>query len=387
METIAKSENNVDSPPTKKTKLEVEETVAVAAETKTETKRENDIKNDEDQPPVKKTKVAEAATVESEEPTKAEREIIDQIEYYFGDANLFRDKFLQTEITKDDGWVAISTLTTFKRLAALSTDVKVIVDALDKSDSGLIEISENRENIRRHPERPLPEKNEETRKEAISRTAYVKGFPQELDMPQIIEYFKDYPKVSHVVIRKYLDKPTKTYKSKGSVFVTFSTRDQCAAFLTQDAKYNEQPLIAKWQSDYYADKRTERQEKQKEKNAKNEPAIELPKGTILHITGIGKDSEVTRESLKEKCEASDAEVAFVEFKKGDEEAWIRLTNENAANELIGKLENGKLTLGENEASVRVLEGEEETKYLTDCVEKMKERRKQGNRSRFNNRRR
>lgn len=345
----------------------------------------------EDAPATKKVKVDEApvelATVEAAadadiEPTKEvdTKAIIDQIEYYFGDANLFRDKFLQTEIEKNEGWVPIVTLTTFKRLATLSTDVKSIADALDTSDSGLIEISEDRQNVRRHPERPLPEKNEETRKEAISRTAYVKGFPVELDMPQIIEFFKDYPKVAHVVIRKYLDKPTKTYKSKGSVFVTFSTRDQCAAFLSQDAKYNELPLIAKWQSDYYAEKKTERQDRQKEKNARNEPNIELPTGTVLHLTNIKTECDVTREAIKEAFEKFEAEVAFVEFKKGDEEAWVRLSNENAAKELLAKLNDGKTTIADVEVSVRVLDGEEETKYLAECVEKMKERRKQGNRN-------
>lgn len=37
--------------------------------------------------------------------TQLDKDIIDQIEYYFGDSNLFRDKFLQSETTKNDGWV------------------------------------------------------------------------------------------------------------------------------------------------------------------------------------------------------------------------------------------------------------------------------------------
>lgn len=340
----------------------------------------------EDAPAAKRVKVNETPVELAVEPATEAKEIdtqaiIDQIEYYFGDANLFRDKFLQTEIEKNEGWVPIATLTTFKRLATLSTDVNAIADALDTSDTGLVEISEDRQSVRRHPERPLPEKNEETRKEAISRTAYVKGFPVELDMPQIIEYFKDYPKVAHVVIRKFLDKPTKTYKSKGSVFVTFSARDQCAAFLSQDAKYNELPLIAKWQSDYYAEKKTERQDRQKEKNARNEPNIELPTGTVLHLTNIKTECDVTREAIKEAFEKKfEADVAFVEFKKGDEEAWVRLSSENAAKELLTKLDDGKATIADVEVSVRVLDGDEETKYLAECVEKMKERRKQGNRN-------
>lgn len=348
-----------------------------------------------EQPEAKKTKLEdEEVSVAVAEPSESDasgapddklvRNIIDQVEYYFGDANLFRDKFLQTETAKNEGWIPLSTLITFKRLAALSTDLKVIVDALDKSDSGLLEISEDRASVRRHPERPLPEKNEETRLEIASRTAYVKGFPKELEMPELIEFFKDYPKVSHLVIRKYLDKPTKTYKSKGSTFVTFSTKDQCAAFLSQDVKYKDGELITKWQSDYYASKKTERQDKQREKNAKLEPEIELPKGAVLFITEI--KPEVTREVIKETLEGLDGEVAFVDFKKGDERAYVRLSKENGAKDLVAKLKDGKLKIGEDESPVSILEGEDETKYLAECVEKMKLRRKGGNKK-YNNRRR
>lgn len=339
-----------------------------------------------DEPEAKKQKVVEeeAVTVPSEQKegangansdvSKLERDIIDQIEYYFSDSNLFRDKFLQGEIAKNDGWVLLSTLLTFKRLASLTTNSTVITDALDKSDEGLIEISEDRERIRRHPERPLPEMNEELRKEIISRTAYVKGFSQELDMQGLLEFFKNYPKVVNVVIRKYLDKPSKTHKSKGSVFATFATRDQCAAFLsTENVKYNDTELICKWQTEYYAGKKAEKQEKQKERNAKAEPVIELPKGASLQLTGIGGD--VTREIIKAALEALEAEVNFVDFAKGDESGYVRLKEENTAAKVLEKLTDGKLKLEDVEADVRVLEGEEEETYLAKCAEQIKLRRK------------
>lgn len=214
-----------------------------------------------DEPITKKAKVDS-----SDEPTKLESDIIRQIEYYFGDANLFRDKFLQSEVAKDDGWVPFTTMLTFKRLAALSTDVEAIVTALNKSDEGLVEISEDHQRIRRHPERPLPEKNEETRKEIVTRTAYVKGFPLDCEMADYIEFFDGYPKVTNIVVRKYLDKPTKLYKAKGSAFITFLTVEQCADFLKlEKVEFRGNELIRKWQSDYYTDKKAERTEKHKEK--------------------------------------------------------------------------------------------------------------------------
>ena len=54
-----------------------------------------------------------------------ESKIVRQIEHYFGDYNLPRDKFLKETIKADDGWVPMETMLNFQRLAALSTDAKV----------------------------------------------------------------------------------------------------------------------------------------------------------------------------------------------------------------------------------------------------------------------
>lgn len=161
-----------------------------------------------------------------------ERKIMRQVEYYFGDANMNRDKFLLDQVAKDpEGWVPITVLLTFKRLASLSSNATVIAEAVMKSDEGLVEVSEDKTKIRRHPERPLPEHNEERRKEIMSRTAYAKGFPLDINMDALLEYFTGFEKVVHINMRKYLDKPTKTYKFKGSVFVTFENKEQTQNFI------------------------------------------------------------------------------------------------------------------------------------------------------------
>lgn len=190
------------------------------------------------------------------EPSTIEREIIDQVEYYFSDANLFRDKFLRTEIQKNDGWVKLSTLTTFKRLAALSTDLKVIADALEKSEQKLLEISEDRQNVRRRY--PLVKKTKEISQEIISRTAYVKGFPAEITISECIAFFKNYPKVSHAQYPNSVI--AGLVNPHGSVLVTFNTIEQCAAFLSQDVKYQDKQLTKYWYSDYETKKKMEKLE-------------------------------------------------------------------------------------------------------------------------------
>ena len=61
-------------------------------------------------------------TISTEE---LEAKIVRQIEHYFGDYNLPRDKFLKETIKEDDGWVPMDTMLKFQRLAALSADAKV----------------------------------------------------------------------------------------------------------------------------------------------------------------------------------------------------------------------------------------------------------------------
>ena len=63
-------------------------------------------------------------------PEEINAKIVRQIEHYFGDYNLPRDKFLKETIKTDDGWVPMETMLNFQRLAALSTDSKVQISRI-----------------------------------------------------------------------------------------------------------------------------------------------------------------------------------------------------------------------------------------------------------------
>ena len=75
-------------------------------------------------------------------PTLGAKKIMRQVEHYFGDFNLPRDKFLSAETKKADGWVTMETMMKFKRLSQLSSDAAVIVAAIKQSKSGLIQVSQ-----------------------------------------------------------------------------------------------------------------------------------------------------------------------------------------------------------------------------------------------------
>jgi len=290
------------------------------------------------------TKAAPAA----EEYSKQERAIIRQVEYYFGDANLHRDKFLSEQISKNEnGWVPLSVLVTFKRLETLTTDFEEIVSALNKSDDGLVEISEDKQSLRRHPERPIPEHNEERRKEIQERTAYAKGFPLESQMSEILDFVSPFEKVANVTMRKHYDKPTKSYKFKGSIFVTFEKKEQAKEFIEKEKlAYKERELLRKWQVDYLKEKQEEYQKKnekrQSKKEAKAEPAIELPKNAIVVFEGA--PDTVTREEIREAFEkVKDFDIAYIEFNKGDTKGSVRLTEADSAEKYIAKVEDAKVS--------------------------------------------
>lgn len=63
-----------------------------------------------------------------------------QLQYYFGDYNLPKDKFLQEQIKLDDGWIPLTTMLNFNRLASLTKDEDTILNALKKSSNKLLEV-------------------------------------------------------------------------------------------------------------------------------------------------------------------------------------------------------------------------------------------------------
>lgn len=285
--------------------------------------------------------------------TKLEQDIIRQIEYYFSEINLRRDKFLIQKVGEAEGWVDISVLLTFNRLKSITEDAKTIADAMEKSSNGTVQLSEDRQKVRRHPENPLPEFNETRRKEIQARTAYAKGFPLDSKFDVLLEYFNNnYKNVENVVMRKYFCPKTKVHLFKGSVFVTFATRESSEEFVNKpDLKYNEKELLRYTQSAYNELKKKEKEEMDKKKKAKKEAKelatekeeFNLPKAAVLHFTGV-TDIEMTREDIKARIAEieSSLEIAFIHFQKGDKEGDIRFQKENQAKTLLEKIEDGKV---------------------------------------------
>jgi len=337
---------------------------------------------------------------DTENVSPLEKKIIRQIEYYFGDFNLPRDKFLSEETKAADGWVSMETMLKFKRLVELSNDASEIVVALKKSKACLMEVSEDDAKIRRNPEIPLPENTVESKAALEARTVYVKGFDLEsTSLDELLDFFNETnTNVVSIQMRNYSvgKGKDKEWKFKGSVFITFKTSEAAAEFVNnKEWKYQNKEMIMKFQKNYLEDKAREYEEKKKGKSkggkkesdsAKKETEKEtddfkLARGAVLKLTGLGGD--VTREDIKEvlkekfdvNIDKDGGDVAFITYEKGEAEAKIRFKAEDFAKPIAEKwvgLES--VQIKDLKVIGSLLEGEEEESFLAESVKDLKNRR-------------
>ncbi|KAI9012192.1 hypothetical protein DFJ74DRAFT_771601 [Hyaloraphidium curvatum] len=128
------------------------------------------------------------------DPALADK-ILKQVEFYFSDANLARDKFLWKAISDHpQGWVPLDTLLTFNRLRALSSSKPVVAAAL-RASKGLLEVDAAGDNVRRG-------KQLQQKPGAQFRTIFAEGFPMDLPDPlaAIEAFFSEAGKVDFVKV-------------------------------------------------------------------------------------------------------------------------------------------------------------------------------------------
>lgn len=300
-------------------------------------------------------------------PEELRNKIVCQVEFYFGDYNLPKDKFLLSKVSENEGWVDVDTLLKFNRLKKLTTDKALISEALKGSDHGIVEVSEDNLKVRRNPEKPMPTSFKD---QFVDRTVYVKGFPNDATLDQLIEFFKPFGSGCIKMRRLPVNR-----QFKGSVFVLLESSDAAKILCeTKDLQYQGTDLILMMAQEH-ADMRAKKRQESNDNRKKNEEQDELKEmvkaeemfekmekkpGVFLSLTGIPKDSEITFQDFKDALADESYKISYVEFEKGQEEALIRFGSENAAKTAMEKfVKDGKISIKDKEISARVLEGEEE----------------------------
>ncbi|NWH67085.1 LARP7 protein, partial [Geococcyx californianus] len=142
-------------------------------------------------------------------------DIAKQVDFWFGDVNLHKDKFLREQIEKSrDGYVDISLLVSFNKMKKLTTDGKLIARAV--KSSSVVELDLEGTRIRRR--QPLGEQP----KDVDSRTVYVELLPKNVNHSWIERVFGKCGNVVYISIPRYRS----SGDPKGFAFVEFETKEQ-----------------------------------------------------------------------------------------------------------------------------------------------------------------
>jgi len=137
-----------------------------------------------------------------------ESEVVRQIEYYFSDENLPKDKFMQKNLDKE-GFMTVETLATFPKLKKRGIDCDFIKNALKQST--ILDVHEDGTKVKRK----VPMREE-------SRTIYVSYLPKDSDRESVSGIFGTCGTI------KRIDLPTdkETGVIKGIAFVEFETKEE-----------------------------------------------------------------------------------------------------------------------------------------------------------------
>lgn len=144
-------------------------------------------------------------------------DIAKQVDFWFGDVNLHKDRFLREQIEKSrDGYIDISILASFNKMKKLTTDPKLIARAL--KNSSVVETNLESTKIRRRL--PLGEKPQDV----DARTVYAELLPKNVTHSWIERVFGKFGSVVYISIPRYKS----TGDTKGFAFIEFETQDQAA---------------------------------------------------------------------------------------------------------------------------------------------------------------
>lgn len=318
-------------------------------------------------------------------PTPFERKVVKQIEYYFGDKNLPRDKFLLQQIEEDDGWVTLECMLKFNRFKTLVEDA--IGDSLRKFGSGLLEVDESNTKLRRV--KPMPEESQEAFMLAKEKTIYCRGFPENTTLDSIEAFFEDKGKCIFIKMRRRIDEG-KTFK--GSIFVEFSTKEEAGAFLAmKDLKFGDNELIYMSKEAYFKSKKGKKGDDsagrsvtvKKEESAedkKESKDTKYEKGRVIHLSGAG--DQTSREDIKDVFDLEGFAISWVDFNRGDKEGCVRFSRAGDGEKAITAVKeanDNKVTLRGVETTLRVLEGDEEKEYWEKANQSKENFRKKGGR--------
>jgi hypothetical protein len=300
-----------------------------------------------------------------------------QLDFYFSDANLRRDRFLKSLTgTLGTGAVPVDTLTKFNRVLALAADEAVVVAPLRSIPA--LEVSADGATVCRR--RPLPVEDD-----GDARTVHVEPVAAGSTIESVQQIFARCGTVAFVSLPR---QPSRALRGFGFVeYASEAAARRAARELNGVAPAEGQAALrVTLQSDWNRRKRQREGSlgAAEEAGASDEADEEAP-GIVL-IRGIGRGSGVsvkaTRREIGEACRRVTSRVEFVDYgisNSGDPTvAYVRLKTAAFAADVVRVLGQQEQQLGGKRVVLQVLRGAPRERYLQligQLREESKEQRK------------
>lgn len=183
-----------------------------------------------------------------------------QAEYYFSDANLVKDKFIQKQLAADEtkeGWLPLSLIAGFPRMKKLTRDVSVIREAL--KDSQTLVVNATGESVKRIVPFIFPEDSELK----DQRKVYVSHVPKDATQESLMDIFSSYGEV------KRIDLPVDSRGDiRGMAFVEYNSAEEAQKTLECFPQRQEKEMTTIAFKVYKAEQIEKKKEKMKEKKEK-----------------------------------------------------------------------------------------------------------------------
>ena len=332
----------------------------------------------------------------------AQSKVRAQMEFYFSDSNLPRDKFLRETVEADpEGFVDISLLATFSRMRALlapfggphnDETVAALVDLLGTSAE--LTVSDDGRRVRRTA---AVRAREEIDAEVEARSVYASPFAMTATIDEITAFFAQHATVRSVRLRRHVT--SKDFK--GSVFVELADAAACEKLVGAETalEHDGARLSVMMKKAYLEKKKKDRVEKAAANAAAEEaaekakasrigeeeeptgatgadPAAVPPNGSadkpafapgLLLRFSLGADvaEGVRREDLSEALAGFDA-PKFIDFKMGDTGGCLRFEDAGTVANIVAKHGPGEaaapLEVGGAPVAFAEMRGDEEAAY-------------------------
>ncbi|XP_014666201.1 PREDICTED: la-related protein 7-like [Priapulus caudatus] len=142
---------------------------------------------------------------------KLMRDIRQQMEFYFSDSNLAKDRFMKEQLNNaEDGYIDLSIFTRFNKIRSMTVDLTVLAESLQSSD--ILQVSDDKTKVKRVTEVAQLENVDDC-------TVYVERLPKHANHDWVKQIFKRCGNVTYVSMPKF----KKSSNFKGFAFVEFDT--------------------------------------------------------------------------------------------------------------------------------------------------------------------